>query len=312
MAGDPLLAGGDRIALRQEPRRRAALANASQRVERLAERDRHRGAGGRCDLAGIDLGLHAAARIFRRRAAGHRLDFGRDARDDRDEPRGGIGMGRRRVETVDVGEQDQQIGAHHRGDARGEAVIVAIADLGRRNRVVLVDDGDRAEPQQRADRRARVQIAAALLGVAERQQISVRRGSNGGRAAPNRRGRARSGRPRPPPGFPRAAARRGAAPARRARARSRRRRRAGLRGRRKRAPRRRRRAPSSHSSRSLPSARSTRSAEPILTTMRRKLRLRLHVGVVQRLQHGPSRSWRPALRSWMPGPRSDRPSVPPR
>ena len=79
-------------------------------------------------------------------------------------------MGRRRVEAVDVGEQDQQIGAHHRGNARREAVIVAIADLARRDGVVLVDHRHGAEPQQRGDRRAGIQIAAALLGVAERQQ----------------------------------------------------------------------------------------------------------------------------------------------
>ena len=46
------------------------------------------------------------------------------------------------VEPVDVGEQHQQVGAHHGGDARGEPVVVAVADLGGRDRVVLVDDRD--------------------------------------------------------------------------------------------------------------------------------------------------------------------------
>jgi hypothetical protein len=70
-------------------------------------------------------------------------------------------------EALDVGEQDQEIGARHRRHARGEAVVVAVADLAGRDRVVLVDDGDgahRAEPRQRL---ARVEIAAALLGVVE-------------------------------------------------------------------------------------------------------------------------------------------------
>ena len=92
--------------------------------------------------------------------------------------RGTSGMKRRRrvarrigrVETVDVRQQHQAIGADHLRDARREPVVVAIADLGGRDRVVLVDDGDRAEPQQRRQRVARIQVAPPLLGVAERQQ----------------------------------------------------------------------------------------------------------------------------------------------
>ena len=34
------------------------------------------------------------------------------------------------VEAVDVGQQHQQVGAGHGGDARGKAVIVAVADFG--------------------------------------------------------------------------------------------------------------------------------------------------------------------------------------
>ena len=54
------------------------------------------------------------------------------------------------VEPVDVGEQHQQIGADHGGDAGGEAVVVAIADLAGRDRVVLVDDGHGAQVEQPA------------------------------------------------------------------------------------------------------------------------------------------------------------------
>ena len=38
------------------------------------------------------------------------------------------------------------------------------------DRVVLVDHGDRAEPEQRLERIARVEVTAALLGVAERHE----------------------------------------------------------------------------------------------------------------------------------------------
>ena len=64
------------------------------------------------------------------------LDFGDEL--------GARRAGRRGVEPVDVGQQHQAVGRHHRGDARGEPVIVAIADLGGRDRIVLVDDGHRA------------------------------------------------------------------------------------------------------------------------------------------------------------------------
>ena len=54
-------------------------------------------------------------------------------------------IGRRRgVEPVDVGEQHQAVGADHGGDARRQPVVVAVADLGGRHRVVLVDDRHRA------------------------------------------------------------------------------------------------------------------------------------------------------------------------
>ena len=82
----------------------------------------------------------------------------------------GVERRRRGVEPVDVGEQHQQVGAHHRRHARGQPVVVAVADFGGRHRVVLVDDRHRLHLEQRGDRGARVEIAAALLGVAERQQ----------------------------------------------------------------------------------------------------------------------------------------------
>ena len=71
------------------------------------------------------------------------------------------------VEAVDVGEEHEQIGADHGRDARGEAVVVAVADLARRDGVVLVDDRHRPHLEQAQRRRAGVEVAAALLGVGE-------------------------------------------------------------------------------------------------------------------------------------------------
>ena len=81
---------------------------------------------------------------------------------------------RRVVEPVDVGEQHQQVGARHGGDARGEPVVVAVADLVGGDGVVLVDHRHAAPFQQLADGRARVEIAAALLGVARASAESAR------------------------------------------------------------------------------------------------------------------------------------------
>ena len=133
------------------------------------------GAGGGRDLGRLDLGVHAAARQFGFRRARHRLDLGCDGLHDRNQLCVGIAAGRRVIEAVDIGQQDQQIGARHGGDARGEAVIVAVADFVGGDRVVLVDHGHRAPFQQLGDGRARVEIAAALLGVLQASPGSVRR-----------------------------------------------------------------------------------------------------------------------------------------
>src|SRR5262249_56907170 len=80
------------------------------------------GAGGGRDLAGLDLRLHATAGEAGARGTRHGFDLGRDFRDQRNAL--GVGVRGRRavIEAVDVGEQDQKIGAHHGGDARGETV----------------------------------------------------------------------------------------------------------------------------------------------------------------------------------------------
>ena len=74
------------------------------------------------------------------------------------------------VEAVDVGEEDQGLGRGHHGDPGREPVIVAEADLARGHGVVLVDDRDHAQAQQGLQRGAGVEIAAAGLGVVQRDQ----------------------------------------------------------------------------------------------------------------------------------------------
>ena len=54
-----------------------------QRIVDVAGGDHHVGAGGGGDLAGLDLGAHAAAGMVGGGLARHRLDLGGDARHER-------------------------------------------------------------------------------------------------------------------------------------------------------------------------------------------------------------------------------------
>jgi hypothetical protein len=126
--------------------------------------DDHRGAGLGGDPCGLELGLHAAARQMARSTAGHGLDGRRDLGHDGQVLRLGRAAGRRGVEAVDVGEQHQAVGLDHGGDAGAQAIIVAVADLGGGDAVVLVDDRHRAHGDQAVDGGAGVQIVAPLLG----------------------------------------------------------------------------------------------------------------------------------------------------
>ena len=78
----------------------------------------------------------------------------------------GVGV----VETLDVGEQHHQVGVDHRGDQRGERVVVAEADLVDGDGVVLVDHRHRAECQQPLEGVAGVQERLAVPCVVTREQ----------------------------------------------------------------------------------------------------------------------------------------------
>ena len=83
---------------------------------------------------------------------------------------GRVALGVGGVEAVDVGEEQELVGLDHLGDPGGEAVVVAEADLGGGDGVVLIDDGDAAEGEQGGERGAGVEVAAAVLGVLEGEQ----------------------------------------------------------------------------------------------------------------------------------------------
>ncbi len=132
--------------------------------------DHHVHAGGGGDAGGLDLGAHAASRKLGRRAARDRLDGGRNTFDDGRELRMRVAVAAGPIKSFNVGEQDQEIRARHRRHPRRQAIVVAVADFAGRNRVVLVDDRDRAHRQEPRQRLAGVEIAAALFGVLQGQQ----------------------------------------------------------------------------------------------------------------------------------------------
>ena len=90
-------------------------------------------------MAAHQLGHHAARADSRPCAPGHGLEFRRDRSHDGDQLGRGVLARIGGIQAVDVGKQDKDVGAHHRRDPGGEAIVVTESDLVGRDRVVLVD-----------------------------------------------------------------------------------------------------------------------------------------------------------------------------
>ena len=86
---------------------------------------------------------HAATADTGNGCARHRFDFATDRGDFGNMRRAWIARRIGGVEAIDIRQQHQAIRFHHGGDTRGQPVIVAVADFGGGDRVVLVDDGQR-------------------------------------------------------------------------------------------------------------------------------------------------------------------------
>src|SRR5690606_4516707 len=130
----------------------------------------HRDAGTGGDPGGFDLGLHPAradpgtagpADAYAGEVVGA-VDLGDQGR----RPGGGVGV----VETVDVGEEDEQVGADQVRHQRTEPVVVPEPDLGRGDGVVLVDHRHDPEVEQRLERTAGVAVVAAAGDVVDGEQ----------------------------------------------------------------------------------------------------------------------------------------------
>ena len=117
------------------------------------------------ETRGGDLALHPAAA---QRAARTERRVG-DGVAARERLRSGLG-GMRAVDAVRLRQQHEQPRTEQHRHLRRERVVVAEGDLVGRRRVVLVDHRDHAEPQQRAQRVAHVDVARPLREVGAGEQ----------------------------------------------------------------------------------------------------------------------------------------------
>lgn len=74
------------------------------------------------------------------------------------------------VQAIDVGGDEQRIGIDQRRHGGRQVVVVAELELVHRHGVVLVDHRQRPQPQQFAQRGARIEVAAAVAQVVVGQQ----------------------------------------------------------------------------------------------------------------------------------------------
>ena len=138
---------------------------------RLGTARNDRGATGMgCDLRCLELGVHAAAAHTACGVARHAEMFVADRVDDLEESRLVVRARISVVEAVDIRQQHEEIGHHGLCNARGQSIVVAVAQLVGRDRVVLVHDRHDTMLEQLLERAAGVEESSFDLGVVGRQQ----------------------------------------------------------------------------------------------------------------------------------------------
>ena len=154
-----------------EEGRPGAIHQRLQRVQHAAIGDDHGAAGPECDFGRGELGDHAALGVGAGFIPGHGLDFRRDPASDQRQVFGSpTGLGVAGVEPVDIGEQHQQVGPDHAAHAGRKPVVITEADFCRRHRIVFVDQRHRPPVEQAVERRACIEVAAAVFRVFLGQQ----------------------------------------------------------------------------------------------------------------------------------------------
>ena len=156
----------------------------------------------RGDLGGGQLRRHARrCPAADAGAAGQRLERVVDLDDLLDERRRRVEPRVGGEEPGRVGEEHEQVGGEQVGDERGQAVVVAEADLVVGDGVVLVDHRHHAEVEEAPERGAGVEVLLADREVERGEQHLAARPGRGRRGRSRRRASAGSGpRPRRPGG----------------------------------------------------------------------------------------------------------------
>ncbi len=169
--GDPVLFGRDAVAGREKIGAEFfAVEEATQNVWSASVDDHRPDAVEAGALGRLDLGRHPPRAVSRGTRPGDSFDFGGDPLHQGDQLRLRV-FSRIAVEkSVDVREDDQEVGFDEVGDHGREVVIVPEADLLHHHRVVFIDDRDDAMLQQRHQRVARVEIPPAVGEVVAGEQ----------------------------------------------------------------------------------------------------------------------------------------------
>ena len=153
MIGHPLFAGRESGSIGNElGAQRLARGKPSQHAIEPARGHHRIGPAACCALRRAHLGDHAALGDRGARPTGDVFKTGVDRAHRGQELRGRVAAGIRGVQALLVGEDDQGIGIDQIGDQRAEGVVVAELDLVGHHRVVLVDDRDDREFDQRSKR----------------------------------------------------------------------------------------------------------------------------------------------------------------
>ena len=117
-----------------------------------------------------DLGRHAAGTDVRGGASRHRFDIRGDLPHLLDELRVRILVRIRGEQSFDIGQQHHAVRTRHLRNPGGQAIVVAVADLGGCHGVVLVNHRKRPQREQGFQSGACVEITPAALAVLQSEQ----------------------------------------------------------------------------------------------------------------------------------------------
>jgi hypothetical protein len=163
---EPELEGGLALLVGCKPRpTRLAGDDRPEHVFALSGRDHGRDAGGRCHLGREHLALHAAPA-----QQGARAQLGLTDLCTFFQQLCAGSPGRPGVHARDLGQQHEQGRADQHCHLRRQRVVVAEGDLVGRGRVVLVHDGDCAEPEELAERVPCIHVGGAVGDVSGGEQ----------------------------------------------------------------------------------------------------------------------------------------------